>query len=769
MSKITLPMIALREMTILPYMVIHFDVSRKKSIKSVEYALKNGQRIFLVTQKMLEIVRPGRRDVYNIGCICEVKQLVKMPGGNVRVMVKGLLRAELDDMYEEGDIKMACVIPDEVVPVSEEDKLKMHAGVELLKELMEKYYIATERNQGDNIARIKAITDFEELTYTAIAECSTDIIDRQTIFNDETAFERFEDACDLVNDEINAVKIKNELAQAVKERVDKSQKEYILREQIQAIKQELGEDEPEAEIQYLRKRTDSLNAPDYVKAKLKREIKKYDTMSSSSAEASVVRSYIDTILEMPWNKCTEDNYDIENASKILDEDHYGLEKVKERILEFLAVRALTGKGDSPIICLVGPPGTGKTSIAKSVATALNKKYIRICLGGVRDEAEIRGHRRTYIGAMPGRIATGLKQARSANPLMLLDEIDKVGKDSRGDTASALLEILDSAQNNAFRDHYIELPLDLSQVMFIATANDTSSIPGPLLDRMEIIELNSYTRIEKFHIAKNYLVKKQLHKNGLAARTLFFTDEAIMKIIESYTKEAGVRELERQISAVCRKAAKMIMTGKQKTHKITVRNIEKYLGNEKYMPDDMLTEPQTGIVKGLAWTLAGGTTLDVETVVMDGKGSLNLTGKLGDVMKESAGVAFGYVRYTADKYNIPADEFQKKDIYIHFPEGAVPKDGPSAGITIALSIISAFTGRKVRNDIAMTGEITLHGNVLPIGGLKEKLLAANILGIKTVLIPEKNKNDLKEIEPEVTQGMNIIPVSYMDQVIKEALL
>lgn len=762
-----LPIIALRGMTILPYMVIHFDVSRKKSIKSVEYAMRNGQKIFLVTQKSVDTVKPTRDEVCDVGTVCEIKQLVRMPGGLVRVLVKGLERAVLEDFTSEEDMLAGNVrvTPNTEFSVPDNER---DARISLLKEMMKRYYMETGRNQGENISRVSAISSLDEIVYTSLSECTTEYMERQEVLDMDDILMRFDEVCDIVCSEIEIEELKKSLSEEVRKRVDRNQREYILHEQIHAIREELGEEDVEDEIDEFRKAVDGLDASDAVKDKIRREIKRYDSMSGSSSESSVIRTYIETMLELPWNKKSDDSYDLKRVQKVLDDDHYGLKKVKERMVEFLAVRALNGKGESPIVCLVGPPGTGKTSIASSVASALDRKYVRICLGGVRDEAEIRGHRRTYVGAMPGRIVEGLKNAGTGNPLMLLDEIDKVGTDSRGDTASALLEVLDSAQNSAFRDHYIEAPIDLSDVLFIATANDTGTIPKPLLDRMEIIELNSYTSNEKFHIASEHLVHKQLEKNGLAPGQVSFTDSALKEIIEKYTKEAGVRELERQIGAACRKAARKIVEGDKKPHKIGVRNLSEYLGAPKYDMEDKPKSDAVGVVKGLAWTSVGGTTLDVEAVVMKGKGNLVLTGKLGEVMKESAQVALGYIRSVASGYGIKDEVFEKNDIHLHVPEGAVPKDGPSAGITITLAMLSALTGRKVSHDTAMTGEITLHGQVLPIGGLKEKLLAASTVGMKNVLIPEKNRRDLAEIEPEITETLNICPVRTMKDVVKAAL-
>lgn len=763
----TLPIIALRGMTILPYMVIHFDVSRKKSIKSVEYAMKNGQRIFLVSQKSPDIIKPGREDVVDFGTICEIQQIVKLPGGLVRVLVKGLTRARCIDFTESDEYLEGTVEPcgqDE----EELDGNEREACIAVLKEMMTSYYIASGRSQGDNISRNNAIRGLDEIIYEVASECTTDQWKRQKFLDEDDIWMRYEMACSMVGNELEVIDIKKKMSDDIKRRIDKNQKDFILREEIQAIREELGEDNYEEDIDRYRSMTEKLDAPDEIKDKIFREINRYNSLSGSSSEASVSRTYIETMLELPWNKRSKDNNDIAHASKTLERNHYGLDKVKKRILEVLAVRALKPDGHSPIICLAGPPGTGKTSIAASVAKALNRKYVRICLGGVRDEAEIRGHRKTYIGAMPGRIIEGLKNAKVGNPLMLLDEIDKVGTDSRGDTASALLEVLDSEQNSAFRDHYIEEPVDLSDVLFIATANDTQTIPRPLLDRMEVIELNSYTEVEKFHIAKEHLVSKQIKENGLTRRQISFTDDVLHKIINNYTKEAGVRELERQLGACCRKAAMHIVSGEKNSNRITLKNLEDYLGPQKYDDEEMSAEDMTGVVKGLAWTSVGGTTLDVEAVLMAGKGGLMLTGKLGDVMKESAQVALGYIRSIADKYNIEPEVFAKNDIHIHVPEGAVPKDGPSAGITITLAMISALTGRKVRHDVAMTGEITLHGQVLPIGGLKEKLLAASIIGIKEVLIPDKNEKDLYEVDKEVLDKLTIHTVKNMDEVVEYAL-
>lgn len=762
-----LPIIALRGMTILPYMVIHFDVSRKKSINSVEYSIKNGQKLFLVAQKNPDETNPGREDIFSIGTICEIKQVVKMPGGLMRILVRGLDKASLEQFNEDGKMLTGDVRPfksvEALYPAEEIEARKY-----FLKELLARLYVETDRTQGENLTRLEKISGLDELIYKAVSDSTMDFEKRQEVLEIEDLFERYDYACDIIASETDIASIKRDLADNVKKRVEHNQKEYVLREQIHAIREELGDRDSESEAEEFREAVGALNAPDEVKYKLLKEIKHFESLSSSSSESAVARTYIETMLELPWNSISKDNLDISKAEKILEKDHYGLAKVKERIVEFLAVRALNPDGDAPVICLVGPPGTGKTSIAASIARAMNRKYVRVCLGGVRDEAEIRGHRKTYVGAMPGRIVAGLKQAGVANPLMLLDEIDKVGKDSRGDTASALLEILDGEQNSAFRDHYIEVPVDLSKVLFVATANDISTIPKPLLDRMDVIEINSYTQVEKFHIAKKYLVPKQKDKNGIPKKLLTFTDEALKNIISQYTREAGVRNLERRIAKVCRKTAREIVAGNDDIHKITARNLKDYLGIPKYDRETALDEDETGIVKGLAWTAVGGTTLDVEACTMPGKGKLILTGQLGDVMKESASVALGYIRSKASKYGIDKTVFEEKDIQVHLPEGATPKDGPSAGITMTLAMLSAITERKVWHDVAMTGEITLHGNVLPIGGLKEKILAAKLAGIHNILVPYKNQKDLEDIEAEIKDGLTITPVKTMDEVIEIAL-
>lgn len=762
---IRLPLITLRGMTILPRMVIRFDISRKKSIKAVEYAMKHERRVFLVPQKTPEPVEPKLDEIYEYGTVCEIRQVIKIPGGPAQVTVEGLYKAAADE-YELENPEINYAMTTEVDESGGfEDNVEREAWRKVVIKAVEDYCNSSGIKSANTVRRLKTIKDDAGFVYEATAETLDDFILREEILATDDIEEKYFILSHSIMNEADINDYKEFIISKIKTKISEQQKEYFINEQIRLLKEELGgEDEDED----LDERVENLNAPECVKEKLVSEIKKYKSCPKMSSELQVIKNYIDTLLEFPWSNFTEENNDIKHAEKILNEDHYGLAKVKERILEFIAVKSLSKESDAPIICLVGPPGTGKTSVAISVARALNRKYVRICLGGVRDEAEIRGHRRTYVGAMPGRIVEGISQAGTLNPLMLLDEIDKVGTDSRGDTASALLEVLDSAENSAFHDHFMEVPVDLSKCFFMATANDTQTIPKPLLDRMEVIEINSYTEPEKFHIAKEHLIPKQIKKNGLMAKQLSFSKDAVNGIINGYTREAGVRELERSIAAVCRKAAAKIVSGETQTNKIKASNLKEYLGTIKFDKEEALKSDAVGIVKGLAWTAVGGVTLDVEACIMDGKGEITLTGQLGDVMKESAIVALGYIRSKASEYGIDKELFENKDIHIHIPEGAVPKDGPSAGITMTLAMLSAYTNRKVSHEYAMTGEITLHGNVLPIGGLKEKILAAKNAGIKKILVPDKNKKDVLDIEAEILENVEIIYVKKMDDVIRRAL-
>lgn len=764
----TMPAIALRGLTVLPKMIIHFDISREKSVAALEKAMVGSQKVFLITQKHPEVQEPEKEDLFRVGCVAFVRQLVKTPDNVIRVMVEGLERAEWIDLETDGAYFTAKI---EICPPASEMELLSYAATEamirIVKDKLGEYGRLNPRIAKEILPNLLEITDLEELLDQTAIQLSWDYTIRQGLLENQTLSVRYEHVIQSLTNEIEIDRIRREFQAKVKAAVDKNQKEYILREQMRVIRKELGEDTTLSDIDEYTKQVKALNADKEVKDKLQKEVDRLKSMPGGSQEGNVIRTYIETLLELPWKNASEDNNDIHHAEEILNQDHYGLDKVKERILEYLAVRTLTNKGTSPILCLVGPPGTGKTSIARSMAKALNKKYVRISLGGVRDEAEIRGHRKTYVGAMPGRLVEGLRHAGVANPLMLLDEIDKVSSDYKGDTSSALLEVLDSEQNVRFRDHYVEVPIDLSPVMFIATANTTQTIPGALLDRMEIIEVNSYTENEKFHIAREHLIEKQLEKNGLTAQKISFSDHALEKIIHNYTREAGVRNLERRIGDICRKAAREFLENRQKTIKVTESSLEKYLGKEKITFEDANEEDQVGIVRGLAWTSVGGDTLQIEVNEMPGKGTLQLTGHLGDVMKESAQTALTYIRSICPQYQVDNNYFEHHDIHIHIPEGAVPKDGPSAGITMATAMLSAVTGRKIKAKVAMTGEITLRGRVLPVGGLKEKILAAKMAHIRVVLVPEKNRPDIGELSREITKGLEIIFVSHMEEVIREA--
>ena len=764
----SLPMVALRGMTIMPEMVVHFDVSRERSIAAIQEAMVEEQKIFLAAQKSIETEDPGQEDVYDVGTVGTIKQLIKLPKHIVRVLVSGenrgiLRRIEQKDPYLRAEVEVidesGLVIPDDP---------KNQAMERSLKDMFVEYASKNGKMSKEAVAQLADIKGLKKLVDEIAANIPLSYTDQQELLSETDFWKRYEKLAFRLVNEVQIMDIKEEIQRKVKERVDKHQREYILREQLKLIREELGEDSTVSDAEEFEAELKKLKAPKEVKEKLKKEISRFKSSLNSPSENAVIRTYIETLLEMPWDKASKDNEDIAYAKQVLDEDHYGLEQVKERILEFLAVRTLTKKGDSPILCLVGPPGTGKTSIAKSLARAMKKKYVRISLGGVRDEAEIRGHRKTYVGAMPGRIANGIRAAGVKNPVMLLDEIDKVSTDYKGDTFSALLEVLDSEQNSRFRDHYLEVPLDLSEVMFITTANTLQTIPRPLLDRMEVIEISSYTENEKLHIALEHLIPKQLERNGLSPEQLTFSRHAVWKMARNYTKEAGVRQLEREIGNVCRKAAKELLTTDRKKIAVTDRNIQKFLGKEKYSYQMVNPEPEVGIVRGLAWTSVGGDTLQIEVNVMPASGEIMLTGQLGDVMKESARTGISYIRSVSRNYGIADDFFEKHDIHVHIPEGAVPKDGPSAGITMATAMLSAVTERKVRADLAMTGEVTLRGRVLPIGGLKEKLLAAKNAGMKIVLVPKENKADVEEISTEITKGLEILYVENMDEVLRQAL-
>lgn len=768
-KKYTVPMVALRGLTVMPNMVIHFDLSREMSIKAVEQALNEGQKVFLVAQKDPGEDMPTQDSLYEIGTVAWIKQVTKLPNQISRVMVEGWKKARLVEIDEQEDAYMRATVEEIEIAKEELEQQEEEALIRSLKDVFATYVkffpkvgkslgrYFNEKNSLDFLINQVAInTPFSYEQKQSLLEV-TDLREQATIL------------ITMLMNEAQVASIRAQLAAKVKEKIDKHQREYVLREQMSVVREELGDKDPYSDIEQFEQALEKLKADKEVKDKIRKQIARFKNVMGASSEGAVERTYIETLLEMPWNKASKDMLDMHKSEMILDRDHYGMEKVKERILEYLAVRSLTSNGDAPIVCLVGPPGTGKTSIARSIAESLNRKYVRICLGGVRDEAEIRGHRRTYIGAMPGRIANGIKEAGVCNPLMLLDEIDKVSSDHKGDTSSALLEVLDPEQNCHFRDHYIEIPLDLSKVLFIATANDASSIPRPLLDRMDIIEVESYTANEKYHIAKKHLISKQFEKNGIKQEQLVISDGALRNVIAYYTKEAGVRGLERQIGKLCRKAARQLVENKDKKLKVNSQNLEKYLGKPKVRKDKANEMDDIGIVRGLAWTSVGGDTLQIEVNVMPGEGKMELTGKLGDVMKESARIGLSYIRSIASEYSIDAMYFKEHDFHIHIPEGAVPKDGPSAGITMATAIFSAITKIPVKCKVAMTGEITLRGRVLPIGGLKEKMLAAKMAGIETVLVPFENERDVDEISKEIKAGLEICYMHTMDEVLEKALV
>lgn len=772
-EKQIMPVVALKGITMLPGMLIHFDIQKESSISAINTALREGREILVVTQKNTAVDNPEQVDLYPMGTVSAVKQMIKLPGNQIRVLATGIRRGLLEELIATEPHLLGLVTLPEEVNADALTVIEQRAMLRGLKDLLEVYVSVNDKFGKDVVKQLMSADTVDTLINQLAVSVPMTVTSKQKILDATHIVERYEAIMVILANEIEILRIKKDLQNKVKAKVDKNQKDYVLREQLKVIRDELGDGSTGDDIPEFYAKAEKLVASEEVKQKIKKEIDRYKSVIGSQSESAVARGYVETLLSLPWDYATKDNLDITRAEKILNRDHYGLEKVKERVLEFLAVRALNEKGQAPIICLVGPPGTGKTSIARSVATALKKEYVRICLGGVRDEAEIRGHRRTYVGAMPGRLIQALKSAKVKNPLMLLDEIDKVSSDFKGDVGSALLEVLDPEQNKHFADHYVEIPVDLSEVLFICTANTTQTIPKPLLDRMEIIEVHSYTENEKFHIAKEHLIPKQLEKHGLTKKDLQIAADGLREVISSYTREAGVRNLERKIGELCRKTAMEVLKARQTgaefaTIKITKKNVSDYLGKKKYRQNKKNDNAEVGIVRGLAWTEVGGDTLQIEVNSMPGKGALILTGKLGDVMKESAQIALSFVRSVVEEQQVSAEFFEKHDFHLHVPEGAVPKDGPSAGITMATAIYSTVMGVPVKADVAMTGEISLRGKVLPIGGLKEKLLAAKQAGMKLVLIPQDNERDLAEISEEITSGMEIVTVAKMAEVLELAL-
>ena len=771
-EKKVVPTVALRGLTLLPHMIIHFDVSRKKSVNAVEQAMGQDGILFLITQKKAETDDPSQNELFRVGVLASIRQVIKMPDSVLRVLVEVKERARLLSLKEDAvENEQSCLLAEiETAPVNgfRKDEKWQQAALRNLMDDCREFPELDIKSKREMLGEMQEKQDLWKAIHMLVAKIPMTQAQRQQLLDLDEMEQWYYTLAEILQDEIEIGRIKADLQGKLKGKINKNQKEYVLREQMRLIHEELDEDENEDIADY-RKALKTLSASKEVKERIRKEIDRLKSISPNSSESTVSRDYIETLLSMPWDKTSEDNTDLKKAMEILEKDHFGLEKVKERVVETLAVRLLTGKGNGTILCLVGPPGTGKTSIAQSVARALNKEYVRICLGGVRDEAEIRGHRKTYVGSMPGRIAVGIRQAGVSNPLMVLDEIDKVGSDFKGDPSAALLEVLDSEQNSHFRDHYLEIPLNLSQVFFLATANDISGIPRPLVDRMEIIEVSGYTENEKLHIGQGYLLPKELKKNGLTKSQLAISTAAMERVISRYTREAGVRGLERNIEKLCRKAAKRLLEGEKTPIRISGRNLQEFLGVEKYRQSETAKKNQIGIVRGLAWTSVGGVTLEIEVNTLPGKGEMVLTGKMGDVMKESARIGMSYVRSVAGKYKVKPEFFKEHDFHIHIPEGAVPKDGPSAGITMALALLSAASGKKVRWDIAMTGEVTLRGRVLPVGGLKEKILAAKQLGIKDILVPKENEKDIFEISDEIKEGLTIKYVETMEEVIKEAFV